>query len=228
MGEAIIILLMMVPLTVLLFASMLAVRQGPWLMAWLRGNSFIFCLFLSAIALLISVEMLKLTPYPIGENMAEVHIEDAVDQFLVTVHVDEEESSSLLEGDSVKLTFRSLRFRGLLNTLMPDTLLGLESIDSRFFDFESQNLTRNVSVDGLQVSVPLFGSSLTSWSILERLKPGLEAIGIETGSFTVEYLPMQKDAIYTVRWEGYGFEVVAANLAAQRALQAEVPLASNK
>lgn len=218
MDAAALIAILFLPIGLFLFIAFRLARRGPWLITWLRGTSVFLNIGICLLLIVTAVEVFRLDGVEIGDVAAEVLIEDAVGEFLITVDSSNASVSALLQGDAVTLSFRSMTFSGPLNSIFEEPLLGLGEIKSRFYDFESETLSRNISLDSTAIDVPLEKRQLTAWGLLSPFSPLLDKIGIHTGHFTVEYIPLQKNAIYDLVWKGTHFKVEPANTEAQKAL----------
>ncbi len=218
METASLIAILLLPIGIFLFLAYWLARRGAWLITWLRGSTVFLSLGLCFLFVLTAAEVLQLRGTEAGEVVAEVAIEDAVGEYLITVNSSAESVSALLEGDAVTLAFRSMSFSGPLSGLFTQPLIGLGEIQSRFYDFESESLSRHIALEKTAIDVPLEKTQLTAWRMLSPFSALLDGLGIHTGQITVEYIPLEKNALYDLVWQGQVFKVVPANSEAQKAL----------
>ena len=211
MNQFIAVVMMLFPLMPIAIVLRQLVAQGNWFFTWLRG-CLIFGLGSACCLLaLTAYEVARLDHIPTGQMIAEIHIEDAIEESLVTIRYGDNEKSILMNGDAVKVSARAMHFSGPLKYLLPDTFLKIEQLENRYFDFEVDENPKSLSVAERALTVPLLSGQFDGWLLLDTFRSPLEKIGVERANISAEYIPMVRGAIYHLVWQGDGMNVVPAN-----------------
>ncbi len=218
MKQLIAITLVLVPLLPIALVLHRLVGLGHWLFTWLRGCAIVGLFAFSGLLLLAAYEVARLDYIPMGNTIAKVYIDDAVEESLVTIRYGDKEQSILMKGDAVKVSARAMYFSGFLKRLVPDTFLKVEQLENRYYEFEHDDSLKNLEVAKSALALPFVDTAFDGWLLLDVFEKTLSRIGIQRSSIAAEYIPIQKGAIYHLVWQGYGMEVVPANVAAQDGL----------
>lgn len=218
MKQVIAVVLMLFPLLPMALLLRQLTKTGAWFFTWLRGCAIVLLVGACALLSLTAFEVSRLDHIPLGKTIAEIHIDDAVEESLVTIKFEEHEKSVLMNGDAVKVSARAMQFSGPLKNILPDTFIKVEQLENRYFEFKTDDNPKSLPIDKRALALPLVQAQFDGWLVLDALKSPLEKIGVERSSVSAEYIPMVKGAIYHLVWQGYGMSVVPANTHAQEGL----------
>lgn len=218
MKQFLAVVLMLLPLLPIAIMLKKFLAQGSWLLSWLRGCAIVGLAAVSCLFGLTAYEIMRLEYIPLGRSLAEIHIDDAVDDALVTIRYDGKEQSVLMDGDAVKVSARAVHFSGPVKHLIPDTFLKIDQVENRYFHFDYDESLKSIDVAKRAVAVPGFEGQFDGWLLLDFFKKSLQRIGIHRSIVSAEYIPMVRGSIYHLVWQGYGMEVVPANNPAYESL----------
>jgi len=218
MKQFLAVALMLLPLLPIAFLLNKLLSQGSWLLAWLRGCAVVGLMSVFFLFGLTAYEIMRLDYIPLGSSLAEIHIDDAVDESLVTIRYGDKEQSVLMDGDAVKVTARAVHFSGPVKQLIPEAFLKIDQIENRYFHFEHDESIKSLDVAKRSVSVPGIDSQFDGWLLLDFFKRSLGSIGIHRSTISAEYIPMVPGSIYHLVWQGYEMEVLPANNPAHESL----------
>lgn len=199
-------------LLVLYGALRMLVRRG-WILAWMRGMLGIVLLVVSALFVLVALDLLSYQQMMRDKSIGTISFVKTGEQ-AYTAHVllagDTKEQSYELKGDQWQVDARVIRWKGMFNAFGAKPGYRLDRLSGRYYSLADERAAERTVYP---LSSSEYGLDLWAWANEHESMPWIEAV---YGSAT--FLPMKDGALYEITLTSTGLAARALNDVAQKAM----------